>query len=129
MVQKANRDPHRKIHNHHDFEKMEEKLKGLVHTEMRKVLINKTWDITNPDQDASALVLNLLEKLLYKFEEYYFSVNCLLKNDDAGFTAYSNSFFFFPKEDSTCFEVFKNDDEKILNSLFCTVYISYFKFK
>jgi hypothetical protein len=129
FVQKSNRDPKRKTLPQPAMEKMDAKVKKLIGKEMTKFLVNKTWDLTNPQQDCNALVDNILDKLTFKYEEYYFAVNCLLRNDDAGYTAYSNSYFFFPKEDSTCFEIFKNDDEKVKNSLFCTVYTSYFKFK
>ena len=129
LIQKTNRDPKRRTLAQPAMEKMDAKVKKMIVKEMQKLLINKTWDMTNPQQDCLALVENILDKLTFKYNEYYFAVNCLLKNDDAGFTAYSNSFFFFPKEDSTCFEIFKNEDDKIKNALFCTIYTSYFKFK
>ena len=129
VIQKINRDPKRKTLAQPAMEKMDLKIKKLILKEMHKILINKTWDLTDPQQDANALIENILDKLTFKYQEYYFAVNCLLRNDDAGYSAYSNSFFFFPKEDSTCFEIFKNEDDKIQNALFCTIYTCYFKFK
>jgi len=126
LIQKTNRDPKRRANG---VEKTETKVKKLLKKEMEKYLINKTWDITNPIQDCTAMVDTILEKLKFKYEEYYYAINCLLKNDDFGFSAYSNSFYFFKQEDSTVWEILKNDDDRIKNSLFCAIYVSFFKYK
>jgi len=96
MINRKSRDPKRKPEM---GRKVEIKIKKIMLKEMERFLIGKTWDLTNPVQDSNSIVDNILEKLKFKYNDYYFTVNTLLRNDDFGFTSYSSSYFYNLKED------------------------------
>jgi len=127
MINRLSRDPLRKVETP---DKIEGDMKKTMSEEMEKILSGKTWLDNYNNTDCNVIVANLIDKLKFKFPNYFFTLNCILRNDDSGFTSFSNNYCFYSKEDSTCFEIFNtNSDDLAKNSIFCTIYASFFKNK
>ena len=127
MINRLSRDPMRKVENP---EKLEGEIKKVMLDEMEKILSGKIWIEKYNNDDCTVIVQNILDKLIFKYQSYFFTLNCIIRNDDLGFTTYSNNYCFYSKEDSICFEIYNtNNDETAKNSIWCTIYASFFKNK